>query len=123
MSQFSDKSFDFCFTSPPYFNAEEYSNEEVQSYKKYSTYGEWFDNFLIKSGIYPYTYQQNIERHPISQHDISKFLEKKFIPVGYYAEIFLVRNIPIGTNKRSYQIQEFLWGYLEFREKKDYFLV
>jgi len=49
MTQFSDKSFDFCFTSPPYFNAEEYSNEKNQSFKKYSTYGEWFDNYLIKS--------------------------------------------------------------------------
>jgi 16S rRNA G966 N2-methylase RsmD len=49
MSQFSDKSFDFCFTSPPYFNAEIYSDEDSQSCNKYKNYSEWFNNFLIKS--------------------------------------------------------------------------
>jgi hypothetical protein len=35
-----------CITSPPYFDLEEYSYEPSQSYKKYSTYGEWCDLFL-----------------------------------------------------------------------------
>jgi 16S rRNA G966 N2-methylase RsmD len=49
MNQFNDKVFDFCFTSPPYFDVEEYSEEENQSFKKYEEYGEWFEEFLIKS--------------------------------------------------------------------------
>jgi hypothetical protein len=49
MKQFSDKVFDFCFTSPPYFDAEEYDESDSQSSKKYNSYGEWFDNYLIKS--------------------------------------------------------------------------
>lgn len=47
MKLFADKSFDFCFTSPPYFDAEIYSNDKSQSCKKYSNYNEWFNNYLI----------------------------------------------------------------------------
>lgn len=41
-----DNSFDFCFTSPPYFNLEEYSNESSQSYVKFSSYDTWKEKFL-----------------------------------------------------------------------------
>lgn len=40
------ESLDFCFTSPPYFNTEEYSDEETQSYIKYPTKELWRDGFL-----------------------------------------------------------------------------
>ena len=49
MKQFSDQSFDFCFTSPPYYSTEEYSQEDNQSFKTYSTYGDWFEGFLLGS--------------------------------------------------------------------------
>lgn len=44
-----NNSLDVCFTSPPYFNTERYSNEESQSYKKYETTSDWMDNFLMKT--------------------------------------------------------------------------
>lgn len=44
--QLEDDSIDFCFTSPPYFDTEQYSEEETQSFKKNSTYELWRDNFL-----------------------------------------------------------------------------
>lgn len=37
---------DFVFTSPPYFNREQYSQDENQSFKKFSAYDDWRDNFL-----------------------------------------------------------------------------
>ena len=40
------KSVDFCFTSPPYFNCEKYSNEETQSYLKFPTKELWLNGFL-----------------------------------------------------------------------------
>jgi len=49
MSQFADKSFDFCFTSPPYFDAEMYSDDDNQSCNKWSNYSDWFEDFLIKN--------------------------------------------------------------------------
>lgn len=47
MKTFSDKSFDYCFTSVPYFDAEEYSNSETQSCFRYTKYSDWFSKFLI----------------------------------------------------------------------------
>ena len=37
---------DLIFTSPPYFNREAYSEDETQSYKKFSSYESWRDGFL-----------------------------------------------------------------------------
>ena len=37
---------DFVFSSPPYFNREQYSQDENQSFKKFSQYDDWRDNFL-----------------------------------------------------------------------------
>jgi hypothetical protein len=44
--EFSNKSFDCCLTSPPYFNLEIYCDEDNQSINKYKTYNEWLDNFI-----------------------------------------------------------------------------
>lgn len=38
--------FDLCFTSPPYFDTEKYSEEETQSYKRYPTLNDWLEQFL-----------------------------------------------------------------------------
>ena len=49
MMIFADKCFDVCFTSPPYFNAEEYDDNINQSCRKYDMYGGWFKEWLIPS--------------------------------------------------------------------------
>ena len=43
------ESLDLCFTSPPYFNTEKYSDEETQSYIKFPTKDKWVDGFLRKT--------------------------------------------------------------------------
>ena len=43
------QSIDFCFTSPPYFNTEKYSEEQTQSWKRYTTKEQWLNNFLKKT--------------------------------------------------------------------------
>ena len=43
------QSLDLCFTSPPYFDTEKYSDEKTQSYKKFPTQDEWVDGFLKKT--------------------------------------------------------------------------
>jgi len=42
-------SLDFCFTSPPYFNLEKYSDEATQSYIKFKTKEDWLNGFLKKT--------------------------------------------------------------------------
>ena len=37
---------DLVFTSPPYFDREQYSDDEEQSFKSYPQYEDWRDNFL-----------------------------------------------------------------------------
>lgn len=39
--------WDFCFTSPPYWDTERYSEEPSQSCVRYGNYLEWIDGFLV----------------------------------------------------------------------------
>jgi|TARA_B100000287_G_scaffold35824_1_gene33003 hypothetical protein len=40
---------DLCFTSPPYFDTEKYSDEDTQSYLKYPEEQKWINGFLFKT--------------------------------------------------------------------------
>ena len=42
-------SLDLCFTSPPYFDNERYSEESSQSYLKYPDKEDWLNNYLKKT--------------------------------------------------------------------------
>ena len=44
--ELNENYFDFCFTSPPYFDTERYSQDEEQSFKKNNSYENWKMNFL-----------------------------------------------------------------------------
>lgn len=44
-----DIQFDLIFTSPPYFNLENYSDDENQSINEYQNLDLWFENFLLVS--------------------------------------------------------------------------
>ncbi len=43
------ETFDLCFTSPPYFNFETYTNESTQSIFKYPRYETWLVHFFLAS--------------------------------------------------------------------------
>ena len=42
-----DRTFDFVFSSPPYFDIERYSQEETQSWKRYPQVDQWVKGFLF----------------------------------------------------------------------------
>ena len=50
---------DISFTSPPYFNREQYSQDENQSFKAYGEYEDWRDNFLRPTLTTIYEYLKN----------------------------------------------------------------
>ena len=50
---------DISFTSPPYFNREQYSQDEKQSFKAYAEYEDWRDNFLKPTLTTVYEYMKN----------------------------------------------------------------
>ncbi|MDA3855872.1 MAG: hypothetical protein PF569_06420 [Candidatus Woesearchaeota archaeon] len=46
-SNLKNETFDFAFTSPPYYDSEEYSTEETNSLVKYKSFEEWCDGFYL----------------------------------------------------------------------------
>jgi 16S rRNA G966 N2-methylase RsmD len=46
---FSDYTYDFVFTSPPYFDTERYSEEPTQSWKRYEGEQAWLEGFLLNT--------------------------------------------------------------------------
>jgi hypothetical protein len=42
-------SLDFCFTSPPYFDLEQYADEATQSFKKFDSKKKWVEGFLLQT--------------------------------------------------------------------------
>jgi hypothetical protein len=50
---------DIAFTSPPYFNREQYSQDENQSFKAYGEYEDWRENFLRPTLTTIYEYLKN----------------------------------------------------------------
>jgi hypothetical protein len=43
------KEIDLCFSSPPYFSKEKYSEDKNQSYIKFPLFRDWLEQFLFKS--------------------------------------------------------------------------
>jgi hypothetical protein len=80
-----ENSIDLCFTSPPYFDTERYSEEETQSYLKYPNYQEWINGFLyqtlknakrgLKKGGYLLLNIANAGKLPI-EHDALELAKK-----------------------------------------------
>jgi hypothetical protein len=46
--EIKDAFADIAFTSPPYFDAEKYSDDDTQSWKRYPSYEKWRDGFLTE---------------------------------------------------------------------------
>ncbi len=80
------KSVDFCFTSPPYFDTEKYSDEETQSWKKYGNRSEWMNKFmkrtilnchdcLVDDGIMAINIA-NVRSYPTIEEDTVRTAEK-----------------------------------------------
>lgn len=71
------ETLDLCFSSPPYFNLEKYSNEKTQSYIKFPDIDMWIHEFLGKTiencyyGLKPKGYMViNIADHKRSKFSI-----------------------------------------------------
>ena len=74
-----ENSLDFAFTSPPYFNWEQYSDDAEQSFKNFSTNEDWNEGFLRKTiknvykGLKPGKYMglnvANIKSHKTFEDD------------------------------------------------------
>ena len=71
---------DFVFTSPPYFDRERYSNDETQSFKKFSNYDSWRDGFLRPTLTTAFEYLRN-DRYILWNIADIKMGKDKFFPL------------------------------------------
>jgi hypothetical protein len=71
---------DFSFTSPPYFNREQYSQDETQSFKAYGEYEDWRENFLKPTLTTIYEYLKN-DRYIVWNIASIKIGENSYFPL------------------------------------------
>jgi len=82
------ESLDLCFTSPPYYNTEKYSDSITQSYIKFPDKKSWLNGFLIKTiencynGLKDSGYIliniRNVKTYPTLESDFIYSLNSKF---------------------------------------------
>lgn len=90
---------DLCFTSPPYFDTERYSNEDTQSWKKFPTRDLWMNQFLyltvknciygLKTGGHLVMNISNVKSYPELEFDfiymMNQFNELKYTDKLFYS--------------------------------------
>jgi hypothetical protein len=78
-------SLDLCFTSPPYFDTEKYSDEPTQSYLKYPTKESWLKGFMAKTVVNCWSCLKhgtghmviniaNVKSYPTLEEDVVKMI-------------------------------------------------
>jgi hypothetical protein len=105
---YNDVRADMVITSPPYFDREEYSDEDTQSFKRYPDVGSWLNRFLLpmienvhsvlKSGC---VFVLNID--DVDESDITDPAVKISKEIGFLLEKTYYSNMLTrpGTRKKS----------------------
>jgi len=101
----SNYSFDLIFSSPPFFNLEEYTDNEGQSIINYPNYNNWVKEFLFKSLLKAWNHLETNGYLMIHMNDFNKY--KICVPMV----LFMYLNAPgssfkgvIGTKGKSQRI-------------------
>lgn len=98
--------YDMCFTCPPYFDNEFYSDESNQSINKYKTYDLWLDGF-IKVMLY--------EVFRVLKHGSKAIFQVGFIQNQNFKDDFIKLAKECGFE--LYKIHPVLFNYLSFKGK------
>ena len=110
-----DGKLDLSFTSPPYFNREQYSQDDNQSFRKFGEYNDWKENFLrpTLTTIYNYTKDDryilwNIASIKIDKNnyfdleeDSVKILKELGADYKGKLKMLMTQMVGISLNKRS----------------------
>lgn len=104
-----ESNVDFCFTSPPYFDTEKYSNEDTQSYLKFPTYNDWLIGFIqetykkvfkaLKENKYCAVNIANTKKYPNLVNDV----KREICSTGfeYWDSYSLLLSNPTMNNKQT----------------------
>lgn len=111
-----------CFTSPPYFDLEKYSDEPTQSYIKFPTMNKWLYGFLLQTVS---NCREALEKSGHLILNVSPKLEEPTIKVCKRAGFRLHEKLQLaltylpGANREKRSLQK-LWKYepvLVFRKR------
>jgi|TARA_B100001971_G_scaffold208816_1_gene231316 DNA modification methylase len=104
---------DICFTSPPYFDNENYSDDKTQSIHSFTTYKDWLSGFLNPTIQTCYDYLKPNRYMIINISDI-KVGSKEYIPLEsdtitialkngfhYIGKVGMVMSRSIGLNPKE----------------------
>ena len=99
--ELEDNSFDLAFSSPPYFNTEEYSYEDTQSFIKYDTKEKWRDGFLkpLVSNSYRYLKTDGYFIINIANVNSYKNLEEDLLEIAKEKGFNLVKTYKMNLSK------------------------
>ena len=99
--ELEDNSFDLAFSSPPYFNTEEYSYEDTQSFMKYDTKEKWRDGFLkpLVSNSYRYLKTDGYFIVNIANVNSYKNLEEDLLEIAKEKGFNLVKTYKMNLSK------------------------
>ena len=99
--ELEDNSFDLAFSSPPYFNTEEYSYEDTQSFMKYDTKEKWRDGFLkpLVSNSYRYLKTDGYFIINIANVNSYKNLEEDLLEIAKEKGFNLVKTYKMNLSK------------------------
>ena len=87
-SNLKDNTYDFAFTSPPYFDTEEYSNEETNSLIKYNTFDKWCEGFYL----------------PMIQKTMNALKESSTFVLNIGSRIYPLNDVLISNFSEQYEI-------------------
>ena len=103
------ESLDLCFTSPPYFDTEKYSEEETQSYIKFPTCRMWLYGFMrqtllncwygLKDGGYLVLNIATVNSYPAILEDVKKVALKIGFDYVHTLQLGLMHVSKGGMNK------------------------
>ncbi len=118
---------DLCFTSPPYFHKEKYSEDEDQSYIKYPNYNDWLDGFMKPMIKNCWDFLKPNSHMILNVADV-KMGDKNFIPLEqntveislrqgfkYQGKIDMVMSKMVGVNSQNVKN-----NYFDMSSKRTY---
>lgn len=96
--------FDLCFTSPPYFNQEKYSDEPTQSYIKYPFYDLWLCGYLLSTIQRCYKYLKRNGKLVINIANTKNApnLEKDFLKIARGCGFKLIDTLLLELSAREH---------------------
>lgn len=89
-SNLEDNYYDFALTSPPYYDTEDYSDEETNSKNRYKTFDDWCDGFYI----------------PLIKKTMNALKEDRVFVLNIGSRIYPLNDVLFDNFSKEYKIEK-----------------